>query len=96
MGQQLLRSGTSVGANYRAACKSRSKAGFTARLGIVEEEADESACWIELLVEAKIVKPTLVEQLHAEADELTAIIAKSRKTAKRKSLNRKSASGNRQ
>jgi four helix bundle protein len=85
IGHQLLRSATSVGANYRAACRGRSKAEFTAKLGIVEEESDESAFWIEMLVEASIVEPTLVEQLHAEADELTAIMAKSRKTAKQRS-----------
>ncbi len=84
IGHQLLRSGTSVGANYRAACRGRSKAEFIAKLGIVEEEADESAYWIEMLVEAKILKPDSVAQLHAEADELTAIMAKSRKTAKQK------------
>jgi four helix bundle protein len=55
-GGQLLRCGTSVGANYRAACRGRSKAEFIAKLGTVEEEADESAYWLEMLVEAKIVK----------------------------------------
>lgn len=56
IGGQLLRCGTSVGANYRAACRGRSKAEFIAKLGVVEEEADESAFWIEMLVEAKIIK----------------------------------------
>jgi four helix bundle protein len=84
IGRQLLRSGTSVGANYRAACRSRSKAEFIAKLGVVEEEADESAYWIEMLVEAEILKPSSVAQLHAETDQLTGIIAKSRKTAKQK------------
>ena len=82
IGGQLLRCGTSVGANYRAACRGRSKAEFIAKLGVVEEEADESAYWIEMLVEAKIVKIGSVRELHAEAEELTAIMAKSRKTAK--------------
>ncbi len=84
IGNQLLRSATSVGANYRAACKGRSKAEFIAKLGIVEEEADESAYWLEMLIEAKILKPDLLTQLHAEAEELTAIMAKSRQTAKQK------------
>jgi len=55
LGDQLLRSGTSVAANYRAACRARSKADFASKLGIVEEEADESALWIELLVESALV-----------------------------------------
>ena len=84
IGNQLLRCATSVGANYRAACRGRSKAEFIAKLGIVEEEADESAYWIEMLIEAGILKPDLLAQLHAEAEELTAIMAKSRQTAKQK------------
>lgn len=84
IGNQLLRCATSVGANYRAACRGRSKAEFIAKLGIVEEEADESAYWLEMLIEAKVLKPDLVTQLHAEAEELTAIMAKSRQTAKQK------------
>ena len=55
IGNQLLRCGTSVGANYRAACRGRSRAEFIAKLGIVEEEADESAYWLEMLVEAKVL-----------------------------------------
>ncbi len=82
IGNQLLRCGTSVGANYRAACRGRSKADFIAKLGIVEEEADESAYWLEMLVEAKVLRPDEVAELLAEADELTAIMATSRKTAK--------------
>ena len=82
IGNQLLRCGTSVGANYRAACRGRSKAEFIAKLGIVEEEADESAYWLEMLVEAKVLKPDSVAELLAEADQLTAIMATSRKTAK--------------
>jgi len=84
IGGQLLRCGTSVGANYRAACRGRSKAEFIAKLGVVEEEADESACWIGMLVEAKVLKISPVRELHAEAEELTAIMAKSRMTAKQK------------
>lgn len=72
---------TSVGANYRAACRGRSKADFISKLGIVEE-ADESAYWLEMLVTAKVVESNAVEELLKEANELTAIIAASRKTAK--------------
>ena len=82
IGNQLLRCWTSVGANYRAACRGRSKADFIAKLGIVEEEADESAYWLEMLVEVKVIGPDSVKGLIAEADELTAIMATSRKTAK--------------
>jgi four helix bundle protein len=71
--KQLLRSATSVGANYRAACRARSPAEFCAKMGIVEEEADESAYWMELLIEAEIVKPELLVELFAEANELVAI-----------------------
>jgi four helix bundle protein len=80
----LLRCGTSVGANYRAACRGGSKAEFVAKLGTVGEEADESAYWLEILVEAKIIKIGSVAKLHAEADALTAIMARSRQTAKQK------------
>ncbi|MGD8787560.1 MAG: four helix bundle protein [Phycisphaerales bacterium] len=83
IGGQLLRSGTSIGANYRAACRGRSKAEFIAKLGIVEEEADESAFWLEMLIEANVIKPDLVSELLVEANELTAIMATSRKTAKK-------------
>ena len=79
-----MRSATSVGANYRAACRGRSKAEFIAKMGIVEEEADESKYWLEILVEAELVKSTAVNHLLQEADELTAIVAASRKTARAK------------
>jgi four helix bundle protein len=82
IGSQLLRCGTSVGANYRSACKGRSKADFIAKLGIAEEEADESAYWLEMLVEGNILKPKTVDGLITEATELTAIIGSSRLTAK--------------
>jgi four helix bundle protein len=84
IGNQLLRCGTSVGANYRAACRGRSKAEFIAKLGIVEEVADESAYWLEMLVEANVVKINSVTELLTEAKELTAIMTKSRQTAKQK------------
>lgn len=83
IGRQLLRCATSVGANYRAACRARSKADFIAKLGIAEEEADESVYWLEMLVEATIVNPSRITKLLAEANELTAIIASSRITAKK-------------
>ena len=82
IGNQLVRSGTSVGANYRAACRGRSKAEFIAKLGTVEEEADESAFWMELIVEDGLMAPDLVTDLHHEAEELTAIMVASKKTAR--------------
>ena len=78
---QLIRSGTSVGANYRAACRARSKAEFIAKLGIVEEEADESAFWMELIIDGKLMDKKLVEPLLQETNELVAIMAASRKSA---------------
>jgi len=77
---QLGRSGTSVGANYRAACRARSTADFTSKLGIVEEEADESAFWMELVIEEKMLPAKKVEALWQEANALTAIMVSSRKT----------------
>ena len=78
---QLVRSGTSVGANYRAACRGRSKAEFISKLGIVEEEADEGAYWLEMIIEAGLIKPKRVEPLLQEANELVAIMTASRKSA---------------
>src|SRR5947199_3878038 len=78
---QLARSGTSVAANYRAACRARSKAEFISRLGVVEEEADESALWLELIMEGELMKKDFVEPLWKEADELVAIMTSSRKSA---------------
>jgi len=57
IGTQLVRSATSIGANYRSVCKARSRADFVSKMGIVEEEADETIYWIELLIEAELVKP---------------------------------------
>ncbi len=74
LSRQLLRSGTSVGANYRAARRARSSAECAAKLGIVEEEADESIYWLELLADADCVKAHLLEDLIREANELLAII----------------------
>ena len=84
IGRQLVRSATSVPANYRAACRGRSNAEFIAKLGIVEEETDETAFWIQMLVDAEIVKAELVRELLDEADQLTAIWVASIKTARGK------------
>ena len=92
IGRQLIRCGTSVGANYRSACRGRSRAEFIARLGIVEEEADESAFWMELIIESGLLEKQLVEPLLQEANELVAIMVASRKSAKGKFTNRKSPS----
>jgi four helix bundle protein len=77
---QLLRSGTSVSANYRSACRARSKADFINKLGIVEEEADESALWIEFMSESCIVSHRKVEKLLDEANQITAMTLASRKS----------------
>ena len=82
--RQLLRCGTSVGANYRAACRAKSKADFIAKMGIVEEEADETLYWFELLVEADIVQHEDVAHLMAEGDEILAIVVSSIRTARTK------------
>ena len=79
--KQIIRSGTSVAANYRATCRARSKAEFIAKIGLVEEEADETALWLELLVESGIVAERKLSALLQEANDLTAIMAASRKTA---------------
>jgi four helix bundle protein len=84
IGRQLLRSGTSVAANYRAACRAKSPADFIAKMGIVEEEADESIYWMELLVESDIVKESLLQPLMQEANELLAITVASINTAKKR------------
>jgi len=84
IGNQLLRCGTSVGANYRAACQARSKAEFIAKIGIVAEEADETVFWIELLSDVGIMKKERLEPLRKEGQELTAIFSASRQTAKRR------------
>jgi four helix bundle protein len=84
IGNQLFRAGTSVGANYRAVCRARSKADFIAKLGLVLEEADESLYWLEILDETGITKTELVTPLMAEANELVAIFVASLNTAKGK------------
>jgi four helix bundle protein len=82
LGKQLLRSGTSLGANYRAAGRARLEAEFISKIGIVVEEADETLSWIECLIESGIVKEHLLKDLHAEANELVAIFAASQRTAR--------------
>jgi len=81
VGNQLMRSGTSVAANYRAACRARSKLEFIAKLGTVEEEADETAFWLELIIEGELLSAKQIQPLLAEAIELVAITAASKKTA---------------
>jgi four helix bundle protein len=83
IGSQLVRSGTAIGANYRAACRGRSRAEFIAKLGNVEEEADESAYWLELIIDGGLLPGKSVQPLYDEANELTAIFAASIKTARR-------------
>lgn len=82
IGRQLFRSGTSVGANYRAAQRGRSRAEFCAKLGIVEEECDESSYWLELLVESGMVAEELLADLMREANEITAMVVASIRTAR--------------
>src|SRR5437764_10607904 len=75
---QLIRCGTSVGANYRAACRGRSKREFVAKLGVVEEEADESAYWLELIAESRLLDPAELRPVYAEAQALRKIMARSK------------------
>ncbi|HMG74337.1 MAG TPA: four helix bundle protein [Pyrinomonadaceae bacterium] len=97
IGAQLVRAGTSVGANYRVACRARSKPEFIAKIGIVEEEADESAFWMELIIEGKLLRQPLFQSLLDEANELAKIMASSRESASeslKPKANGKSAIGN--
>jgi four helix bundle protein len=82
LGKQLLRSATSVAANYRSACRGRSKAEFIAKVGIALEECDESQLWLELIVESGLMPAARVAELLKEADELTAIFVATLRTAK--------------
>ncbi|MBZ0273561.1 four helix bundle protein [bacterium] len=82
MARQLLRSGTSVAANYRAACRAKSKNDFIFKLGIVEEECDESLFWMELLIKSGFVKDERIADLVNETSEILKIVVTSRKTAK--------------
>ncbi len=87
IGRQLLRSATSVGANYRAASLAQSQASFTAKLRIVLEEADECCYWLDLIIEAELLSQNKVYDLYTEATELTKIFAASRKKAQAKKSN---------
>jgi four helix bundle protein len=78
---QIMRSATSVAANYRAACRARSRAEFIAKIGVVEEEADETAFWLELIVDTNLCELSQIEALLTEAGELVAIMAACRKSA---------------
>lgn len=82
LGKQVLRSGTSVAANYRATCRSRSKAEFIAKIGVVVEEVDETVLWLEMLTESGIVSPAETDALLKEGNETLAIFAASYNTAK--------------
>ncbi len=82
--RQLVRSATSIGANYRAACRARSSAEFVAKLQIALEESDESMYWLELLREVEMLEPQQTHELIKEADELTAIFVTALKTARGK------------
>ena len=84
IGRQLLRSGTSVGANYRSACRAKSSADFIHKMSIVEEEADESLFWMELLIEGKLMHEQQIKELSAEAKELLAITIASIRTVKKR------------
>ncbi|CAB1074701.1 four helix bundle protein [Olavius algarvensis Delta 1 endosymbiont] len=84
IGNQMFRAGTSVAANYRAAFRGRSKAEFVSKLAIVEEEADETMFWLELIKEMNIYSDSLVDELLKESDELVAIFVSSIRTAKQK------------
>jgi four helix bundle protein len=84
VGNQIIRAGTSVGANYRAACRARSNADFISKITIVEEECDESLFWLELILESKLLKKERLSDLIKEADELTAIFTAAGKTARQK------------
>ena len=81
---QLAKSGTSVGANYRAACRARSNKEFTAKMGVVLEEADETAFWLELITESNILSKSKIEPLLKEANELCAILFTTINTSRKK------------
>lgn len=82
LGRQVLRSATSVAANYRAACRAKSRTDFIAKMGAVEEEADESALWLELITDSGMLAAPKTDALHTDAGELTAIAVSSIKTAR--------------
>lgn len=99
VGHQSMKAGTAVAADYRAACRGRSRAEFLAKLGLVEEEADESLFWIAYAVDLKLVRPDLIRELLSEGEETLSIVVKSRKTTRASSARRGemcSGSSNRQ
>ncbi len=83
IGKQLLRSGTSVAANYRAACRARSNAEFFSKISVVIEEADETLFWIELLQESEIMRKELLADLSKETEEILKIMVTARKNSKK-------------
>ena len=82
MGKQILRSSTSIGANYRSACRARSRADFISKVTVAEEEADETQYWLELLHKSGMIGKEEFDRLHTEANEVTAILVASGRTAK--------------
>lgn len=88
IGRQVFRSGTSIAANYRAACKSKSTKDFIAKLGIVIEESDETIFWLELLSDSKLISPEAIQELLQESKEITAIMVASRTSAIRNQRNK--------
>lgn len=96
IGRQLLRSGTSVGANYRAACRAKSLPDMLAKLGIVEEESDETIYWLELLLDAGLVEPDRIRELVQQTREILAMTIASKRTIRSRidGINRKSEIGN--
>jgi four helix bundle protein len=91
LARQLIRSGLSVSANYRAARRARSRREFVAKIGIVVEETDETLHWLELLVDGRYVKPNLLEPLKKEARELVSVFSKTRMTARRRMTGNKTS-----
>ena len=92
LGKQLLRAATSVGANYRAVCRAKSTADMVNKLRIVEEEADESGYWLELIGESELMKPDRLNELMSEFDQIVAMVVASQKTLR--ANNPKSKIGN--
>lgn len=84
LGKQLLGAGTSVGANYRAAIRGRSRADFIAKMGIVEEECDEALYWMEMLIQSKLVRASLLKNLTNEGDQILSVVVASIRTARRR------------
>ncbi len=84
IGNQILRSGTSVAANYYSACKARSRRDFISKIGIAEEEADETLLWLELIVDSNLIEEKRMKDLMIEMNEIISILAASRITAKKR------------